>query len=173
MSGELTKRIVFGVVAAPIAIAIVLYGGAPLAALLAVTAALGAWEFYRIVRATGIAPLDEIGIPLAGLIPLLAHARFLGLYDPNGRHSPGIATLVILASIAILAISIWTRGVAGRPLAAVASTVFGVIYTGGAISFAYAIAAHEYAFAPSEWKLFGWQIPSGGLLLLLPLFITW
>jgi phosphatidate cytidylyltransferase len=173
LSSELTKRIVFGVVAAPIAIAIVLYGGAPLAALLAVAAALGAWEFFRIVRSTGVAPLDEIGIPLAGLIPLAVHARFLGLYDPNGRHAIGITSIHVIVSLAILAVAIWTRGVSGRPLSSVSTTVFGVIYTGGALSFAYAIASHEYAFAPSSWKLFGWQIPSGGLLLLLPLFVTW
>jgi phosphatidate cytidylyltransferase len=173
LSSELTKRVAFAVVAAPVAVAIVLYGGAPLAALLAVTAALGAWELIRIARAAGVAPLDDIGIPLAGLIPLAVHARFLGIYDPNARHAPGVATLVVLVTLLLLTIAIWARGVNGRPLVAVATTVFGVIYTGATLSYGYAIAAHEYAFAPSSWQLFGWAIPSGGLLLLLPLFTTW
>jgi len=173
LATELTKRILFGVVAAPIAIAIVLYGGAPLAALLAVTAALGAWEFFRIVRAGGIAPLDDFGIAIAGLVPLGVHAYRLGLYDPNGRHTVGVASLLVLLSLLLLAVSIWTRGVNGKPVAAVATTIFGVIYTSATLSYGYSIATHEYAFAPSEWHIGAWRIPSGGLLLLLPLFTTW
>jgi phosphatidate cytidylyltransferase len=173
LSSELTKRIVFGVVAAPVAVAIVLYGGAPLAALLAVTAALGAWEFFRIARATGLTPFADAGIVLAGLVPLAVHARYLGLYDPNARNAPGVASLLVLVSLGLLGAAIWLRGVQGRPLSAVSTTLFGVIYTGAALSYGYAIRQHEYAFAPSEWSLFGWQIPSGGLLLLLPMFTTW
>ena len=77
MSSELTRRILFAVVAAPVAIAIVLVGGAALAALLAVTAALGAWELFRIARAGGLDPMDHLGVALAGILPLVVHARFL------------------------------------------------------------------------------------------------
>jgi len=42
---ELTRRVLFAVVAAPLGIVIVFYGGAALAALLAIVSALGAWEF--------------------------------------------------------------------------------------------------------------------------------
>lgn len=173
MSSELGKRIAFGVVAAPLAVAIVLYGGAPLAALLAVTAALGAWEFFRLARATGLTPLADAGVVLAGLVPLAVHARYLGLYDPNARHALGVSSILVLATLALLAAAIWLRGVQGKPLSAVSTTLFGVIYTGAALGYGYAIRRHEYAFAPSEWSLFGWPIPSGGLLLLLPMFTTW
>jgi phosphatidate cytidylyltransferase len=173
LSSELTRRIAFGVVAAPIAIAIVLYGGAPLAALLAVTAALAAWEFFRIARGTGLTPLADAGIVIAGLVPLGVHARYLGLYDPNARRGIGVASILVLVAVALLGAAIWRRGVHGKPLGAVSTTLFGIVYTGGALSYGYAIRQHEYAFAPSEWGLFGWQIPSGGLLLLLPLFATW
>ena len=71
MSAELTRRIAFGVIAAPVAIAILLYGGWPLAALLAVVSALGAWEFFRIARASGLTPFDDVGTAISGLIPLL------------------------------------------------------------------------------------------------------
>jgi len=47
LSSELARRVAFGVVAAPLAVAIVIYGGAPLAALLAIASALAAWEFFR------------------------------------------------------------------------------------------------------------------------------
>jgi len=173
VSSELARRVAFGLVAAPIAIAIVIYGGAPLAALLAVASALGAWEFFRIARAAGETPFDDLGVALAGLLPLVVHARYLQLYDPNGKLSAiEIAALLILA---LLALAIWTRGVSGKPLTAVASTVLGVAYVGGMLSFAYAIRYHEYAFAPANVSIAGksFALPSGGLLLLLPLLTTW
>ncbi len=173
MSSELARRVAFGVVAAPLAIALVLEGGAPLAALLAVASALGAWEFFRIARAAGQTPFDDIGVALAGLLPLLVHARYLQLYDPNGKLSTDeIGALVILA---LLALAIWRRGVSGKPMSAVATTLFGIAYTGGMLSFAYAIRYHEYAFAPANLSLAGksFALPSGGLLLLLPLLTTW
>jgi phosphatidate cytidylyltransferase len=67
--------------------------------------------------------------------------------------------------------SIWMRGVAGKPLTAVAVTIIGALYTGGMLSFAYAIRYHPYASAPTSGSLF--NLPSGGLLLLLPVFVTW
>ncbi|MFL5581833.1 MAG: phosphatidate cytidylyltransferase, partial [Gemmatimonadaceae bacterium] len=73
---ELVKRVLFSVVAAPLAIAIVWFGDAPLATLLAVAAAVGAWELYRIARAGGVAPLDWVGITLAALVPLAVHAHY-------------------------------------------------------------------------------------------------
>ena len=173
MSSELTRRILFGVIAAPIAIAILVYGDWPLAALLAVTAALGAWEFFRIARATGLTPFDNVGTVVAGVIPLVVHARYLGIYKPE--HSIGPVTLVALVLIGLLAASIWVRGVGGKPLGAVASTALGAAYTGGMLSYGYAIRYHEYAFAPATVSLAGrsFSLPSGGLLLLLPVFLTW
>jgi CDP-diglyceride synthetase len=108
---ELALRILFSVVAAPLALFVVLAGGAPLAALLAVVSALGAWEFYRIARGSGNRPLDDVGIAIAGLVPLAVHAHYLGLV---GFH---LALASVLA-LAILAATIWLRGVDGRPLAA-------------------------------------------------------
>ncbi len=173
MSGELTRRIAFGVIAAPVAIAILLYGGWPLAALLAVVSALGAWEFFRIARASGLTPLDDVGTAIAGLIPLLVHARFLGLYDPSGRLGP--LSLIVLVLLALLALAIWMRGVAGKPLSAVAATAFGVAYTGGMLSFGYGIRNHDYASTPALLSLSGrtYSLAAGGLLLLLPVFVTW
>jgi phosphatidate cytidylyltransferase len=173
VSSELTRRTLFGVIAAPIAIAILVVGGAPLAALLAIVAALGAWEFFRIARAGGLTPLDNVGVVIAGLIPLVVHAAFLRLYDPASAVGP--ASLAALVVLLVLAASIWTRGVDGKPLGAAAATLLGAAYTGGMLSFGYAIRNHEYAFADAAVSLGGRTIavPSGGLLLLLPVFATW
>ena len=173
MSAELTRRVTFGVIAAPIAIAILLYGGWPLAALLAVVSAIAAWEFFRIARASGLNPLDDIGVAIAGLIPLLVHARFLRLYDPSGRLGP--LSLIAIVLLLLIALAIWTRGVSGHPLGAVASTAFGIAYTGGMLSFGYGIWNHDYASAPAAFSAGGktYVIGAGGLLLLLPVFVTW
>jgi phosphatidate cytidylyltransferase len=168
VSSELTKRVAVGVIGAPIAIAILLYGGWPLAGLLAVASALGAWEYFRIARASGLTPLDDIGVVIAGLIPL-----FVRVVRPDAAVGP--MSLVVVVLLLLLAVSIWMRGVTGKPLGAVAVTAFGAAYTGGTLSFAYAIRYHEYAFAPASVSLGGRlvAVPSGGLLLLLPVLLTW
>jgi phosphatidate cytidylyltransferase len=173
LSSELARRVAFGVVAAPIAVAIVLYGSAALAALLAITAALAAGEFYRMARATGLTALENTGVVIAGLTPLVVHARFLHLYEPDA--SIGIVSLASLAMLLVLTLAIWSRGVTGKPIGAVSATMFGAAYTGGTLSFAYAIRYHEYAFAPAAVTLGQWNfaVASGGLLLLLPLLATW
>ena len=102
MSSELTRRIAFGIIAAPIAVAIVLYGGWPLAALLAMASAIGAWEFFRIARATGLNPLDDFGIAIAGIVPLVVHARYLRLYDPDATI--GIGSLAIVLMLVLFAL---------------------------------------------------------------------
>lgn len=163
---ELTRRVLVGVIGAPLAIIIVFYGGAALAALLAIVSALAAWEFFRIARATGLTPLEDVGIPLAAVVPLFVHARYLRLYE---LPLSGMAIIVI----AILAVTIFTRGVNGKPLGAAASTVFGVLYTGGMLSFGYAIRYHDYTIESSGPTLGGITLAGGGLLLLLPVLLTW
>jgi phosphatidate cytidylyltransferase len=164
---ELTRRTLFGVVAAPLAILVILAGGAALAALLAVVSALAAWEFFRIARATRLTPLDDIGIALAGIVPLLVHARYLGLY---AFPLSGIALVVLV----LVALTIWMRGVGGKPLGAVAATIFGVVYTGGMLSFGYAIRYHQYVIGSAPLPGVGrFRVAAGGLLLLLPILLTW
>ena len=161
---ELTRRVLFGVVAAPITLALLFAGGAALAGLLAIASAIAAWEFYRIARAAGHAPLGDLGCALAGLLPLAVHARYLGLLQP--RFSYLAIVLLLLFSVAI-----WARGAAGKPLGAVAVTVLGVLYTGGLLSFGYALRYHDYAVGGT--KLGAIPIAAGGVLLGLPVILTW
>lgn len=165
---ELTRRVLFSIVAAPLAVLIVLVGSWPLAALLAIASALAAWEFFRLARADGLTPLDDLGVGLAGLTPLAVHAHYLGLLEFPMYALP----LVVLA---LLALTIWMRGVDGRPLGAVASTILGIAYTGGMLSFGYAIRYHDYTIGSVQVPLGASSIgvPAGGLLLLLPLLLTW
>jgi phosphatidate cytidylyltransferase len=170
---ELALRILFAVIAAPLALWIVLAGGAPLAALLAVASALAAWEFYRIARASGARPLGDAGIALAGLVPLAIHARYLGLFTVT----PAFAALVVLV---LLGATIWLRGVSGAPLGAAAVTLLGVVYTAGMLGFGYAIRYHDivigYDIVGAKSLALGalhLRVPPGGVLLIFPLVVTW
>jgi phosphatidate cytidylyltransferase len=170
---ELALRILFSVVAAPLALWIVLVGGAPLAALLAVVSALGAWEFFRIARASGHRPLDDVGIALAGLVPLAVYAQYLGLF-------PLRPALLALVALGILAATIWLRGVEGQPLGAAATSLLGVAYTAGMLSFGYAIRYHDvvrgYDVVGARHLALGpiaVAVPPGGVLLIFPLVVTW
>jgi phosphatidate cytidylyltransferase len=170
---ELALRILFSVVAAPLALWIVLAGGAPLAALLAIVSALGAWEFFRIARASGARPLDDVGIALAGLVPLAVHAHYLGLF----AFRPALAAVVALA---VFAATIWLRGVEGGPLGAASGTLLGVVYTAGMLSFGYAIRYHDvvrgYDVVGARHLALGplsVPVAPGGVLLIFPLVLTW
>jgi phosphatidate cytidylyltransferase len=152
---ELTRRIIFAVIAAPIAIAIVYFGDWALAILLSVLAALAAWELFRIARESGALPIEPAGIALAALLPIAVHAQRLGLYTLS------LTTLVALALL-LFAATIWLRGPAGKPLASVAITAFGVMYA-GLFSYIYALRYHDYAIGAA----------AGTALVLLPVLLTW
>jgi phosphatidate cytidylyltransferase len=153
---ELTKRVLTAVVAAPLALIMLYLGGLPLAAFLSLVSAGCAWEFYRIATASGLEPLDPVGIPLAGAVPLLAYAAAVGLYRPT-LAVLAVALLIILSAV------IWARGTTRRPLGAASATVMGVLYTGGLLSFGYALREHPYAFGDR----------AGTALVALPLVLTW
>lgn len=77
---ELTRRVLFSVVAAPLAGLIIYFGGWVLAATLGAIAGTAAWEVFRMARADGTNPMSLIGIALAALIPIFVHAHYLGLF---------------------------------------------------------------------------------------------
>ena len=182
---ELTRRILFAAAAIPVTVGIIWLGGAALAALLGIIGALAAWELFRIARAGGTPALERVGIPLAAMIPLVVHARYLGvgratfdsrgaLGDSGGAIVNAAAKLIVwpftmsltaaaVVVLGILTLAIWARGVEGKPLAAVGVTVFGVIYTGGMLSYGYALRYHQYAVGSA----------AGTALVFLPLLLTW
>jgi phosphatidate cytidylyltransferase len=144
----------------------VLAGGAALAGLLAIASAVAAWEFYRIARAAGHAPLSDLGCAIAGLIPIAVHARYLELVVPRLSYFA-----VVLA--VVMSVVMWARGAtaAARPLSAMATTVFGALYTGAMLSFGYALRYHDYAVGGA--RLGPIPVASGALVLGLPLLLTW
>ncbi len=153
---ELATRVVVALILAPLALGVIYLGGLPLATFLAATAVGCAWEFFRLARATGVEPLDPLGMPLAGAIPLAVYAATVGVYRTS-LAVPAVALLVVLGAV------IWTRGTGGRPLGSAAATVLGVMYSGGLLSFGFALREHPYAVGDR----------AGTALVAFPLVLTW
>lgn len=153
---ELTKRVLFAVVAVPIIAFAILLGDAPLAILLSVAAALAAWEYGRLATAAGARPLTTWLILLAALVPLGVHAARLGLWVPP-------ISLVALLAPLLMAVALWTRGPGGKPIASVATTLVGVWYAGVLLAFVYALRYHRFAVGDV----------AGALLVLFPIVVTW
>ncbi|HEX8851539.1 MAG TPA: phosphatidate cytidylyltransferase [Gemmatimonadaceae bacterium] len=154
---ELTRRVLFSVVAIPVALGAIWYGDWALAALLAIAAALGAAEYYRIAREAGHQPFLVAGAALAGLVPIVVHGRRLGVFGGDAL------TISVVVALAIFAASIWARWPEGRPLGAAATTIFGVVYTGGTLAYGYGLRYHPYAVGTA----------AGAALVALPLILTW
>ena len=153
---EFTKRVLVTIVGVPVAIGVLLAGDWVLAGILAILAGVAAWEFFRLARGAGHAPIAALGIPFAAVLPLAAHARVLGLWTPP-------AALIPIVVSGLFAAALWGRGVGGRPLGAVATTITGVIYAGGSLSYAYLTRHHPYTV----------DARGGAALVLLPFVLTW
>jgi phosphatidate cytidylyltransferase len=153
---EFPKRVLVAIVLIPIVLGGVWVGGPALVTLLSLASGLAAWEFYRLAEASGTRPLGGIGIVLSALFPMLVHARYLGYWVPP-------VSLVALLIPALLTVALFARGVAGGPMAAVGSTLIGIVYTGGLLSFAYALRYHEFIV----------DARGGTVLVMMPVVVTW
>lgn len=153
---ELARRAVVALIGAPIALGIIWLGGAPLATLAGALSGIAAWEYYRIARDGGTTPMSVVGIVLSAMIPLAVHAQQLGVF--------AVPLVVwILVPLFVLALSIWARGVDGKPLGAAATTIFGALYTGGTLSYIYALRYFGYAVGDT----------AGALVVIMPVVLTW
>ena len=153
---EFSKRVGFAVAAIPVVAACVYFGGPLLTTLLAIAAGIGAWEYCRLAEATGQRPLTWWAIVLSALVPIALHALQLGY------RIPGIAWIALLVP-AMLTTALFTRGAEGKPIGSVATTLFGVWYTGGMLAFVYALRYHRFAVTAV----------AGSLLVALPVVLTW
>lgn len=152
---DLTRRVLFAVVAAPVALVSIWAGGAVLATLLATLAAVSAWEFCRMARAAGAEPLEAVAIPAAAAVPVIVHGVVLRVLDVRVSY-------VAIALLAVFAASIWARGPARRPLVATAVTAFGVAYV-SLISYVYVLRYHDFVI----------DARGGTALAALPVVLVW
>ncbi|MBL0172537.1 MAG: phosphatidate cytidylyltransferase [Gemmatimonadaceae bacterium] len=153
---EFGRRLGVALIGAPIALAILWVGDAALATLASALSALAAWEFFRLARESGSRPMAGTGIVAAALVPMAVHAHYLGVVQVP-------LVVVPLAVLVLIALAIWMRGADGHPLAAVSTTALGVLYTGGTLSYVYALRYYGYAVGNT----------AGALVVILPVLLTW
>ena len=159
-SKNLVQRIVVATIAIPLVAGVIWLGGWALAATLAVLGVLGTREVYDFARRQGVDPLERTGWLAAAAIPVLA-------YWAKGSEIHWAEPALYLAAVwlmAVMTIAMGRRGPTGRPLAAIAVTIFGAVYASGLLSFLIAIRHGGVAvIRPGAYFL----------LSLFPLVITW
>jgi len=153
---EFPKRLLVAIVLIPIVVACVWFGGPALVTLLALASGLAAWEFYRLAEVRGARPLSAMGVAISAIIPVVVHARYLGFWVPP------VSVVALLVPLLLTAV-LFARGSDGGPMAAVGITLAGIVYTGGMLSFAYALRYHEFVV----------DARGGTALVLLPVVVTW
>lgn len=158
MDRNLMQRIAFAAVAIPLAILLVWYGGWPLALLVAAIGALGSRELFDLAVHRGVRPLRRTGMALAAAVPLVLY----GTIATNPAMAP-LPYFAALGAILVLFVALRRRPPDAAPLAAVAITIFGVMYA--AVFPAFLLVVRH-----AQWPVRAW---GGALLVLFPLVVTW
>ncbi|HEV7365217.1 MAG TPA: phosphatidate cytidylyltransferase [Gemmatimonadales bacterium] len=162
MDANLIRRVGFAVVAIPLALGVVWYGGSLLALLLAVAGAIGTHELFDLAGRQGIRPIRPLGLVSAGAVGPLAYAT---LFEADFRAFvvAGWPYLAALWLIVLLTCVLASRSPADRPLSAAGITLLAVAYTAGLPAFLLAIRHSQYP--ERSW--------AGAWLVFFPLVVTW
>jgi phosphatidate cytidylyltransferase len=158
MASNLTQRVAFAVVAIPLALGVVYWGGWPLAIVVAISAHLGAKELLNFSVVKGGRPLKRTALLSATALPIVA---YLGLTTMPELVTHGWV-LSALWLVAVLTLTLFRRTVDQQPLSAMAITVLSVAYPAGLATFLLAIRSAQ---PEQSW--------AGAWLVFMPLVVTW
>jgi phosphatidate cytidylyltransferase len=162
MDSNLVRRVGFAVVAIPLALAVVWYGGLALALLLALAGALGARELFDLAGRQGVHPARALGVVTAAAVAPLTYAV---LVAPDVRDLV-LASWPYLVGLWLIGLLIWAlaaRSPAQKPLEAVSVTLLAVLYVGALPAFL--IAIRHLSHPERSW--------AGAWLVFFPLVVTW
>jgi phosphatidate cytidylyltransferase len=162
MDANLVRRVGFAVVAIPLALFIVWYGGLPLAFLLALAGALATRELFDLAERGQVRPARALGLVSAAAVAPLTYAT-IAAEDVRRVVADAWPYAAGLWLLAILVWGLLARGPEERPLEAVAVTVLAVAYTAGLPAFLLAI--RHSGFDRRSW--------AGAWLVFFPLVVTW
>jgi phosphatidate cytidylyltransferase len=162
MDANLVRRVGFAVVAIPLALLLVWYGGLPLVLLLVAAATLATRELFDLAERQQIRPARVLGLLSAAAISPIAYAA---IASPDARAVVDVAWPYAAAIwlIAILTWALLTRAPTDRPLAAVGVTVLAVAYAGALPAFLLDMRHHGHGLR--SW--------AGAWLVFFPLVVTW
>ncbi len=162
---DLSRRMTVVFIGVPVVVAILYFGGWVLSVPLALLAAQATSETYDMVEATGARPFRWIGTFVGGALVLLASAH------PTFRSMAPWMLGTIAALLAVtLAAAMVTRWPEGKPLGAVATTLFGALYGGLALAFVPLLRSLPLRLG---WQAAGSSPWAGVVVVALPVATTW
>lgn len=162
MDANLVRRVGFAVIAIPLALAVIWYGGLPLACVIALAAGLGTRELFGLAARQGIRPARSLGYVTAAALPPLAYAALVAP-DVRALVSPAWPYLFALWLLALLTWALMARPPAEKPLEAVSVTLLAVAYTSALPTFL--IVIRHSQFPERSW--------AAAWLVFFPLVVTW
>jgi len=161
MASSMVKRVAFAAVGIPVAVAAAWLGGLPLAALIALVAALGTRELLHMARQQGLRPWG-LGATLTALaLPILAWVHQTRPELASRLEAWPFAVAVWLLAILVATLARLRPG--QKPLGSAAVTVLAPLYAGGLLAFALVIRHAQH----------GERSIAGAALLLFPLIVVW
>lgn len=162
---ELTRRWAVAAVGVPLVVVVLYVGSWALAGLVAVLAAIGADECFRLARHKGVRPVGWVGVPVAALFPVVATVAA----TPAAFGATALVGVAVAALLLLVWITFW-RGAEGEPLAAAGATLFGAVYPGLAL----AVVPLLHAL-PGQlgWSADGSAAWAAVAVVALPLTSTW
>lgn len=139
-------------------------GGWVLGALVAAVSALGAWEFYALMRLRGDRPFAVVGTVAAAAMALLGttHGTFAAFAPP------ALGLLLVVAGVS-MTLSLFLRWPGGSPAGALGSTLAGTFYVGVPMAFLPLLRGVGDRVPGAEGA--GPWIPMA--FVLFPLLVTW
>lgn len=161
MDANLVRRVGFALVAIPLALGLVWYGGLPLALLLALAGALATRELFGLAERRDVRPATLLGVlTSAAIAPVTWAAMSTDLGPALAELAPYAAALWL---IVLLTWALAARGPGDRPLEAVSVTWLAVAYAGALPAFLLLIRHNTYPVR--SW--------AGAWLVFFPLVVTW
>ncbi|HEY2805018.1 MAG TPA: phosphatidate cytidylyltransferase [Gemmatimonadales bacterium] len=164
MTPNMVRRVAFAAVAIPGVIAIAWVGHWIFAVFLGIAGVLGTRELYDLARKQGIEPLGRLGLAGAALAPLATATTLFTRGLAYGLIQDGY--LFLLFVLVVMAVAIRRRGPTGKPLGAVAVTIFGAVYASWLLSFALVLRHPHWDPDLNDHRV-------GMALLFFPLVLTW
>jgi phosphatidate cytidylyltransferase len=160
--GNLIRRVLFAVIAIPLALALVWYGGIPLAIVLAIAAVLGARELFDLAARQGVQPLRPLGLATAAALAPIVYGAMISVEMRQWITGawPYVAALWL---IVLLTWVLAARAPTDRPLSVAGVTLLAVAYAG-------ALPVFLLAIRHAQHSLRSW---SGAWLVFFPLVVTW
>jgi phosphatidate cytidylyltransferase len=155
---ETTTRVLVAAVGIPLAVVVIYLGSWVLAVLVGALSVVSALEFYRLAEQKSIQPLKALGAAISAIFVVVA------AIDPSaGPDGAGFGTVMVLVTLVVGVVGIWSRGVAGQPLLAMSATLTGAVYTGAMLSFA--LFLRHLPGNEGVWH--------GTALVFAPIVLTW